>query len=362
MKQVKGFLHKKSTQPLHKIIQKAGKHVIKYVKSSYANSTFINDLQLDFGPIYNFKNIRLRVDTMFKNATKTLEQAFDSLDDKDLKEMANSNLRNVLRNWVSKAANSLMVILKHIDMSKEAVLAQEYLRNPKESLMKLPQVIMMKWKQQLDGGKDKLFYWISQVESSIKRNVFKESLLKRESLRRILSHLEHIHGDIENLDYYAIALKLSKQFEKEGILRNYTSKVKEGRTYVQKRLRDVLEGKEWSYSNNGKTNELRKNDTTDGEVVKVISALLAEFEASIKIGIEGMSEELQKGWTTEGMQKEVYRIIRKIDVGMKKLGDNINNYINIVFKQQITFFVDGLENLQNLLTWDRRLVKKVCQI
>lgn len=369
LKNVRKFLLKRSTQPLHKIIQKAGKQLLGYVKSAYVNSSIIHDLQADFGSIYDFRQLRAQLDLRFKNAAKVMERAFDSLDDKDLQVMASINLPNVLRGWTSKITNGMLVVLKRTDFARQVLSKKEYLRNPKEYLLNLPKSMMEKLREHLNQEKSDIFNWMSKVESSIKENLITKEILERLNLRTIHDHLKDIREDLGNLDHHAVIFKLLKKFDAEQFLSNETSALKHQMKILQKIMLDIVRSEGRSLLKWGDGNPLYEmsGKVANGqisyqEVVGNISVVMNKMRKSMKNVMNNVKTSIEKeGLKVEKLRNETYGTMMRMEESLVQIQHGFQSYVKIISESEIEFLIPQISSIRK--NWMKYFVwneHKVC--
>ena len=363
MKQVRKFLAKKSSQPLHKIIQKSGKHVVNYLKSVYANSSVLADLQAEIGSIYDLKSLRMLMDSGFRNATKKMEEAFDRLDIKDLRTVIHSKLPNILNDLMIQFSKMIVSVLNRIDLSKQVFINREYLNNPKKYLLNAPSYVMVKLRQILMKVKPDVFKWVSDAERSIKKNIMKKGMVGRMQMKNIVqSYLKYFDEDLRKLDYLAVMYKMMKKVSEEKLLTNYTSKFMDEINVLQKMLADVFKG-ELSFESaiKNRLNTMYEEKNMDTKIAKNISIFIQKVTALTRKGLADMKKFMsKKDWETQRVKSEVYRIMNDIVEGMKMLRNDFAKFVRISDDSTIVFMLPKIDTVKMKLveyfSWNKSQV------
>ena len=352
LSQVKRFLAKKSKQPLHKLIQKSVRLVMSYTRSVYANSSILNDLQKDFGSIYDFTKLRQHMDSVLERAKERTEKAFKSFDVKKLQIMAHRKLPNLLQGFAYHLARGVVFVLKKIDASKGILLTREYVINPKSYLMNLPKLMMVKIREQLMKKKANIFKWLSHTESLIKRHIIERKMIGKVNMKRIQSYFNYLYKDLKKLDYFALIYKLMRKITEERILSNYTSNFKHELKTLQSLFDDVMktEGKSlFTLGTGRKLQEMLGRVNNRDWSGKNISSFINKLRVLAKKGVDKMRQALYRksDWKTQATKRQLYEVMRNIEKRTKMFQTDFATFVKMSDDSTIVLLMPETDILQN---------------
>ena len=327
---------------------------MSYLRSSYANSSILNDLQMDFGSIYDFAKLRQRMDSVLERAKERTETAFKSFDVKKLQIMAYRKLPSLLQGLASHIARGVVLVLKKIDASKGILLTREYLVNPKGYLLNLPKLMMVKIRQQLMEKKAEILRWLSYTESLIKRHIMERKMIGAVYMKRIQSYFNYFDKDLKRLDYFAVMYKLMRKITEERILSNYTSKFKHELTTLQSLFDDAMktDGKSLLTLGTGrKLQEMFGRVNSGDQSGRHISSFINKLTVLAKKGVDNMRQALHKNpdWKTQATKRELYEVMRKIEKRIKMLQTDFSSFVKMIDDSTMVLLVPEIEVLQNKL-------------
>ena len=346
------FLARRSKLPLHKFIQKSIRLIMNYLKSSYANSSILNDLQLDFGSMYNFTAFQKQIDSGLKRAAERMENAFRSFEVKKLQVMANARLPNFFQGLASQLAKGVVNVLRQIDASKDALLSREYLVDPKNYLRNLPKRIVIKIRQRLLQEKHNIFRWFSNVEALIKRHVMERKIIATLYMEKIQNYISNFDEDLKKLDYFAAIYKLAERISEEHALSNYTLRFRHELKMLQKLFENVMKSEGRSLLPTRVQNML---DRVAGEEqnAKTLSSFINRLTSVVERRVGKIRQTVdKKDMKTQAIRQQLYQTLKTMQKRVKLLQNDVAKFVKmkITDESTVVLLVPDIDNFQSKLT------------
>ena len=290
-------------------------------------------------------------------------------------------------------------IMTLIDRARVLALSNKFLKDPKAYLRNMPKELMGMLGRRLSQSEAKIFAWFLEAERATKAKVLEGKRIYTKSLQEVQYIIWKIRSKLDKINHYSEAINLIKDHSFARYINKYTAKLDLKLTKVKAMIANYTGEKNASKSFESLLGGLAKGTARKGDsfmrgafanmtigardllikmenakkerskyeelLEKNLTGMVKKAELSTKAFFEKIAGKLRNskmGSTDWTINKELFKVTRKIQSELQRVKSDLKQFIQIRDDSSILFIVPEIPKLKELLRLPLGDSGKVCRM